>query len=311
MKDYCRTKHAIDNGLNTDIKTGRSKKHVCKNCYKEYTLKESKSVAYCSDRCKEDANEKRKALTVASKLRECQTCGKEFVSNQSNVKYCSKECKTLTKVCECCGKEFKRPNKQMFRDQKYCSRKCAFTFSMEDHEEYYRLFSEIHKGHIVPIEMYKGTMKPMTVHCVECGGKTTRNAYRFVAERKSGCSHCGRPNSTGEIAIEEWLKANDVQYVKEYKFDDLSYKQPLRFDFGILNADETLSCLIEYDGVQHFESRKQFGGEDFLQEQQMKDEMKNEYVLANDINLLRINYKDKDDIENILVDSLGSILPRV
>lgn len=307
VRDFCRTKSAITMGLNTNVKyvSQLPKERICETCGESYNKKESgiSSNKYCSTNCKEVANEKRKQETILKKIKKCKKCDKEFLPNGSQV-YCSAECRSVTKTCKYCGKEFTRLNKSCFRNQEYCSHKCEGASKSETHEQYYKRFSEIHKGHIVPIEKYTRADNELTVLCLHCGNETTRKANQYVTDKKLGCKHCGRINSTGEIRIEEWLKENNVNYLTQYKFDDLVYKQPLRYDFGILNKDNSIKLLIEYDGVQHFEHRKQFGGKKFLEEQRTKDKMKDEYALANGIPLLRINYKQKEEIENILEEKI-------
>jgi len=307
-RDFCRTKTAIEMGLVYEYKRKPRNQYKCKYCNKKYIKEDSdiKSIHYCSRECKEKENEKRKQETINKKKRVCEKCGREFISNSNSQKYCSKECRTIILVCKQCGKEFKRINRESARGQKYCSCKCEGESKSQSHEEYYKRFSEIHRGHIVPIEKYTRADNELTVLCLDCGKETTRRAHKYVTGRKTGCGYCVKTNSTGELRIEEWLKQNNINYLTQYSFEDLTIKNPLRFDFAILNKDNSLQRLIEYDGVQHFEPRKQFGGKEFLEEQRMKDRMKNEYTLVNGIPFLRINYKQKDDIEKILERSLNS-----
>ncbi len=58
--------------------------------------------------------------------------------------------------------------------------------------------------------------------------------------------------------------------------------------------------LIEFDGIQHFESVSIWGGEKALKSQQKRDEIKNEFASVNNYKLIRINYLELDKIENIL-----------
>ena len=62
---------------------------------------------------------------------------------------------------------------------------------------------------------------------------------------------CGCLQSQGEFIIEKILQENEINYIKEYKFNDLKNIQPLRFDFAIFN-NNTLQFLIEFDGKQHY-----------------------------------------------------------
>lgn len=308
VRDFCRTETAIEMGLVYEYKRKPRNQYKCKYCNKKYIKEDSdiKSIHYCSRECKEKENEKRKQETILEKTKQCKKCGNDFVAHSNLQEYCSKECRTIILVCKQCGKEFKRINRESARGQKYCSNKCEGEAKSESHEAYYKRFSEIHKGHIVPIEKYTRADDELTVFCLDCGKETTRRAHKYVTGRKSGCKHCGKVCSTGELRIEEWLKENNINYLTQYSFDDLVVEQPLRFDFAILDNDNNLKHLIEYDGIQHYEPRKQFGGKVFLEEQRTKDSMKSEYALVNHIPLLRINYKQKEDIENILEEKLIS-----
>ena len=57
---------------------------------------------------------------------------------------------------------------------------------------------------------------------------------------------------------------------------------------------------IEYDGKQHFEPIKHYGGDIAFAELKKRDEIKNEYCKANNITLLRIPYWEYDNISKIL-----------
>ena len=72
----------------------------------------------------------------------------------------------------------------------------------------------------------------------------------------------------------------------------------LRFDFFI----EKHNLLIEYDGQQHFKPIKQFGGEEYLKQLIIHDNIKNEYAMKNKINLLRISYSEIKNINWILTN---------
>lgn len=116
-------------------------------------------------------------------------------------------------------------------------------------------------------------------------------------ELKSGRSQsCGCKNSSrGADKIEQMLKDNNIDYKKEYCFPDL--KSPknvaLRYDFAVFK-NNNLYCLIEYDGELHYQSRKDFGGEEGLKYRKQCDEIKNQYCRDNNILLYRIPFYDLD-----------------
>jgi hypothetical protein len=58
--------------------------------------------------------------------------------------------------------------------------------------------------------------------------------------------------------------------------------------------------LIEYDGELHYKSVEYFGGDVGLQYRKYNDNIKNMYVIENNLNLVRISYIDYENIDNIL-----------
>ncbi len=102
--------------------------------------------------------------------------------------------------------------------------------------------------------------------------------------------------SFGERQIEKILKENNIEYIKEHKFKSCKNIKPLLFDFYLPNKN----LCIEYDGELHFKSDNFFGGDQTLERIQKNDDIKNDWCLGNDINLLRISYLKKGKIKDIL-----------
>ena len=90
-----------------------------------------------------------------------------------------------------------------------------------------------------------------------------------------------------------------------YIFDDCKHNGHLRFDFALFDNDNNLICLIEFDGEQHYRAFDFFGGKDKFKDIQTKDEIKNNYCEKNNIKLIRISYKDENNINNILKKELN------
>ena len=63
---------------------------------------------------------------------------------------------------------------------------------------------------------------------------------------------------------------------------------------------------IEYDGIQHFEPKDFFGGEESFSKLKEHDSIKSNYCMENNIRLLRIPYFQYEEIENILENELAS-----
>jgi len=101
-----------------------------------------------------------------------------------------------------------------------------------------------------------------------------------------GCKSC--KNSRNENMIEKFLIFNKIEFIKEKTFEECKFKGKLRFDFYLPNQN---TC-IEYDGKQHHESIEYYGGLEKLKVTKLRDDIKNQFCLENNINLIRINYRD-------------------
>lgn len=98
-----------------------------------------------------------------------------------------------------------------------------------------------------------------------------------------GCPICRE--SLGERTIRLILENENIDYIREKKFDGCVFVRRLPFDFYL----PKYNICIEYDGIQHFKPIKQFGGESEFIKTQKKDKIKNEYCSKNNIHLIRIS----------------------
>lgn len=117
------------------------------------------------------------------------------------------------------------------------------------------------------------------------------------------CPHCR--SSKGEQSISKWLNRMGIPNIPQYKFPDCKDKSVLSFDFAILDSEDNLVSLVEYDGIQHFEPVDVFGGRENYEDVVRKDQIKNNYCKVNDISLLRIPYWDFEHIGEILSVNLN------
>jgi len=136
----------------------------------------------------------------------------------------------------------------------------------------------------------KGQEDAQWICICDCGnefiarGSNLRNGHTW-------CCGCKRKSSRAESIIEEWLSNNHINHKRNYKFDDLkSHKNwKLPFDFALLDENNNLLSLIEYQGEQHSVSRKNdmFGYE----QRTYTDKAKKQYCEDNNIPLFEIDYK--------------------
>lgn len=116
----------------------------------------------------------------------------------------------------------------------------------------------------------------------------------------NGCHKCNE--SKGEKMVSAVLDKLRIPYEKQKKFPTCRNINCLPFDFYL----ESYNLCIEYDGQQHFEPVKHFGGEERFKTQQEIDTIKNEWCENNNVNLLRIDYRIKD-IEPLITQMLAGI----
>lgn len=138
-------------------------------------------------------------------------------------------------------------------------------------------------------------------HCkCDCGNECDINGTHL---RTGISTHCGCERSAGETKIQSLLQKNGINYQREYVFKDLigSNGGYLRFDFAIFNTNGTLSHLIEYDGVQHFDQRCFNQSNEEFTLLKKHDIMKTEYCKAHNIRLIRIRYTQ---LQNIQIDDI-------
>ena len=104
--------------------------------------------------------------------------------------------------------------------------------------------------------------------------------------------------SYGEIKIQDILKQAGLSFEQQYSFSDLvgPSGHPLRFDFAVFDDNDEIDFLIEFQGIQHYKPKSQFGGVAGLKKQQFYDMRKREYCNKHDIKLILIPYWDEDII---------------
>lgn len=104
--------------------------------------------------------------------------------------------------------------------------------------------------------------------------------------------------SRGEIKICDVLDEAGLNYIEEFSFPELSSTngRPLRFDFAVLDDNDEVDFLIEYQGVQHYEPKEKFGGMSGLRKQKFNDSLKREFCREKNLTLIEIPYWDEHKI---------------
>ena len=132
-----------------------------------------------------------------------------------------------------------------------------------------------------------------------CGNILSVERTHLVNRQQSSC---GCKNSIGELNIHKILNENNIFYQSQYTNSKLKTEKNgyLRFDFAILDDNDIVIRLIEFDGPQHHYQLEYF---DDTLDIFLRDVMKNQYAKDNNIPLVRIPYYKRDCIT--LDDLLG------
>ena len=108
----------------------------------------------------------------------------------------------------------------------------------------------------------------------------------------AGCPICNE--SRGEREIKQFLTNRSINFTQQKRFAECRDKKPLPFDFYL----HDYNTCIEFNGRQHYEPIKYWGGLENFKKQQKRDKIKKEYCKNNHIKLIIIN--DIKEIKNKL-----------
>jgi hypothetical protein len=149
---------------------------------------------------------------------------------------------------------------------------------------------------------YKNNSSIISFQCT-CGEifSTTIKSFTDKHNPKDCCDRCSNfeKKSKGSIKIKKYLIRKNFNFEQEYTFKDCRNILPLPFDFAVFENGE-LKCLIEYDGKQHFEPVKFWGGKEAFLYRKKNDAVKDNYCKNRDLNLIRIPYWEYNNIVMIL-----------
>lgn len=190
-------------------------------------------------------------------------------------------------------------------------------FSVYCNEENYLYnvnhFIELNNMNCKVIDYKKGRITSQTFVLCECscGNKFWVDFNYWHRSKKERCNKCVNSMSGLELKTMNWLQENNVVFIQQYKFKNCKHKRCLPFDFYL----PEYNICIEVDGQQHYgdSSLRYFKNgkldEKDFNEIKMRDNIKNEYCLKNNIKLIRIPYYsfNKDTYKKILRKEIYNI----
>lgn len=149
---------------------------------------------------------------------------------------------------------------------------------------------------ITIIGTYTNFQNKVKCKCKKCSSEW--EAFPQNLLRGHGCPICN--SSIGERKVRQFLEKYKIKFSQEYIFKDCKDIFCLPFDFFLFDQN----MCIEFDGIQHFEPVQHYGGAEYFEIVKKHDDIKNRYCTDNNIALLRISYKNINNIEEILKEKL-------
>lgn len=141
---------------------------------------------------------------------------------------------------------------------------------------------------------YQGIDTPVKIICPK-HGEFLQTPY--IHMKGCGCPSCN--SSRLEILVEDYLKHNNIKYVKQKTFKWLHYIKPLHLDFFLPEYNISIEC----QGVQHFMPidfaglGKEWAEESFKRIKE-RDNVKKQLCEKHNLPLFYVNY-DEDYIEKL------------
>ena len=118
--------------------------------------------------------------------------------------------------------------------------------------------------------------------CCDCGSEYMATWGQVVETDRFRCEKCVKKQSNLSYYVEQYLIEKDVEYIREFRFDDCRYKRALPFDFYL----PLYNYVIEVNGDQHYYENPMF--QQSLDERQKIDKIKENYCKENNIGFLAI-----------------------
>lgn len=203
--------------------------------------------------------------------------------------------KPVILICKKCNKKLKSTASDFYKVKgcKYCTKNDKRSNSLTN-EEFIEKSNKIHYNkYNYSLVNYISRNKKIQIICPEHG--------LFEQKGNEHLSGCGCPKcntSRGEEIILNYLKENNINFIYQYKVQINNSNH--YYDFFLLEK----KLIIEFNGKQHYEPIKFFGGRkgfEFLKE---RDIIKDNYCKQNNIKLIRIPYWELNNIEQILKDKI-------
>lgn len=228
---------------------------------------------------------------------------KELFLINPNIKINERYINNKTKLdCDCliCGCNWKASPDTLLNGNgcPKCGLKQRIKAQTRTQQEFIKLVKTMHPD-IEIVGNYTGARYRVLCKCKKCNYEWTPYADSLI--RGHGCCRCNVKNIF-EKSTETFLIKHKISFVCQKKFDNLYGVggRQLSYDYYL----PIKNVLIEMQGQQHEQPVEYFGGEERFKIQQEHDKRKREYAKEHGIELLEINYNDRNKVDDILYNFL-------
>lgn len=212
--------------------------------------------------------------------------------------YVNNKTKTLFRH-NVCGYEWETSPRSIYNMGTGCP-KCKGGVRLT-HEQYCKKVKDLFGDEYTIVGKYIRSHSKIKMRHNICGREFEQQPANFLTYKS--CPLCAKEGtSKGEEKIQTYLEQRGFIYKREYRDKRCKDRRTLPFDFAIYINGE-VKYLIEYDGEQHFKPKFSQTQKD-LQILQLHDKIKTKFANNVGIELIRISYKNYDDIETILNNRL-------
>ena len=264
----------LDCGRRIEVNTGElfrsRRKHICSKCH--YKRLDTKS--------NEDIISKRLLLKGHENF-------SFFMKERKGIRH-----NMVSFICGKCG-HLNEKEVANFLKQKYECSFCEGTKESKDTDIFISQLKERHGENLSLISEYHNANTNITIRCNCCGFIRQVKPNAILA---SGyCPKCGKKASKGEQRIKKFLDNANIKFESQKYFSD--WKIGIHyFDFYIPDYN----LVLEYHGRQHYEFVSHFHGtEENFQYRLLKDKIKKETALSQNLNYVSISYYI-EDLEKVL-----------
>lgn len=304
----------------SDISKGSKYKvpFKCNNCgnifYKYIYAKNQNGIDYCSRSCSANAqHQKTQDIRKESAYQKlqlfCEYKGYNLLSSKNDYK------NTSTKIKYECPIHGLQTGTVGNMVAGHGCIQCQYDIIRLTYEEIENTVNSFNNNKLLNIYMANNKNRDygLNIQCGICGNSFNITYKGYVSSMHKKCPTCSKSASGYEMIIRDILNKNNIDFLSEYSFEDCKDILPLHFDFYL----SLYNLCIEYDGEYHFKPLRisKEETEEDIQKRFMdikkRDQIKDNYCKTHGINLLRIPYWEKENIETLILDKIKKIKTQV